>query len=255
MTAIFRLKTIIRFTFLFVCLHTAVAAYSLETVFSDSMSLCNERKPEQSLANSAMEKGDTTWYVDGSVVFRADGTATSAKSTGGTAYHPLPFAGYRYKISAEVNASSTSCTVIALGCKIPLGVYFQTTMLSLMISPDGGYEIMARGFGRIKSGTKADYPDFKEGGFTKLELEYDSVKNSVTARINGGKIMDAEELVSKKIGPFFTYASFRFNGPLTPGAPCLKNYSVTLTHEKAPEETRPSNEPGKIPEKPFNATL
>lgn len=57
--------------------------------------------------------------------------------------------------------------------------------------------------------------------------------------------MDAEELVSKKIGPFFTYASFRFNGSLTPGAPCLKNYPVSLTHEKAPEETRPSNEPGK----------
>ena len=80
-----RLEKIVRTAFLFVCMHAAGVAYSLETVFSDSMSLDNDRKVGQSLANCAMEKGGSSWFVDGSVVFHAGGTATSVMPGGGTA--------------------------------------------------------------------------------------------------------------------------------------------------------------------------
>lgn len=227
-------RKIVRISFLFVCMHAANAAYSLETAFFDSMSLNNDRKEGQSLANSAMEKGDATWFVDASVIFRADGTATSAMASGGTAYHALPFAADIYRISAEINASSTSCTAIAFSNKIPLKNFFLATALSLIFTANGDYEIMGRGIGRIKSGSKADYPSFNVDGFTKIELEYNSIRNTLTAKINGVKVLDEMELALKKIGPFFTHASFRFNGPLTPSMPMLKNYSVVLVHESAP---------------------
>jgi len=234
MTGIRSFGKIVRAAFLFVCMLAAGVAYSVETVFSDSMSLDNGRKAGQSLANSAMEKGVATWFVDGSVVFRADGTATSDMASGGTAYHALPFAAGIYRISAEINAASTSCTAIAFSSKIPLKNFFLASAVSLIFTADGDYEIMGRGIGRIKSGSKADYPSFKADGFTKIELEYNSTRNTVTVKINGGKVLDDEEFASKKIGPFFTHASFRFNGMLTPGMPMLKNYSVVLIHESMP---------------------
>ena len=228
------LQRFLRCSFLLACLLPAAAAYSVETVFSDSMKLDNDRRAGQTLDSSAMEEGSATWFVDGSVVFRKDGGVTSSAAGGGTACHPLPFAANIYRISAEISPASTSCTAISVGNKIPFGDYFHASAISFILNADGGYDVMVRGFGKIKSGTKADYPDFNAEGFTKLELEYNSTNNTVTAKINGKIIMDSQVLVSKKVGPFFTHASFRFNGPLEAGVPKLKNYSITLIHNLVP---------------------
>ncbi|HCE43230.1 MAG TPA: hypothetical protein DET40_06760 [Lentisphaeria bacterium] len=225
---ILNLRRIISVGLIASCLLASGPAYSADTVFSDSMSLVNDRQAGQDLMGVVLEKGKAKWVVDGSVVFHEDGSVTSANSAGGTGFHPIPHGTGIYRLSAEVNPSSTSCTTIAFSNKYPGGNFFATAELSLILAPNGSYEISARGVGKIRTGTKADYPDFNPEGFTGLEMEFNSLKNTLTVRINGGKIMDRQELRTRKIGPFFSYASFRFNGTLKPEVPRLKNYSMSF---------------------------
>jgi hypothetical protein len=196
---------------------------------SDSLGLSGGRKAEQLLGGMKIEMGSGTWTVDGSLVLQ-DAAVTSGRAEGGTAFHPLPAAVGIHRIAVEIcPAGVTSCTGLALFKANPAGNFFGASEVSILLSRNGGYAINVKGVGVIKQGSRADYPDFRENGFNKLELVCDSVANTVSARINRARILDAFALKADSAGSLFLYAGFRLNGPLTPGAAKVRNYSLTVT--------------------------
>ena len=196
---------------------------------ADSMGPSIGRKSGLSLAGQKMESGPGTWSVDGSIVFGDDG-ATSARAEGGTAFHAIPPAVGIHRITAEIcPAGLETCGGLAFFKSNPAGNFFKAAELSFLYTRSGGYAIEVKGLGVIKQGPKADYPDFKADGFKKLELSCDSQAGTIDAKINGASILDHFALKGQPDVSLYLYAGFRLNGPLTPAACRVRNYSVSVT--------------------------
>ena len=206
---------------------TATTSGAVE--MADSMGASTGRKPGSSLGGQKLETGPGTWSVDGSIVGGDDGV-TSARPAGGTAFHAIPPAVGIHSITAEIcPAGLETCGALAFFKSNPAGKFFSAAELSFVYSQNGGYAIQVKGLGEIKHGSKADYPGFKPDGFNKLELSFDSQAGTVSAKINGGSVLDQVALKGQPNVSLYLYAGFRLNGPLKPNAARVRNYSVSVT--------------------------
>ncbi len=195
--------------------------------FSDSFSLSEGRKAGQSISGAKLEKGDANWAADGAFEFRADGSISVSKADGGAFFHQFPRCAGLFKVSAELSSAGSSCAALSLFNENPAGKFFALQEVSLVVS-GGSYEVAVRGVGKIKTGSKADNPGYKEGVPSILELEYDSLKGEVTAKINGVAVVDRYALKPGSGSPLLSYAGVRLNGPVKPGVPFVKSYSATV---------------------------
>jgi len=203
----------------------ALPAPSFE--LSDSLGLSEGRSAGQSLGGLKFEKGSGNWIVDGQISFRQDGSVSSPKDGGGSAFHQVPRCSGIYRAAAEMSSTGSSCAGLAFFSENPAGRFFKSEA-SIVVS-GGSYEVATKGMGKVKTGSKADYPAGKEGDALLLELVYDSTRAILTAKINGKAVLDSFALKPETAASSLSFSGFRLNGPLKPGVPWARSYSFSST--------------------------
>ncbi len=202
------------------------AAESHVRAFSDFSELPEGRAPGSKLDGQSLAVGKATWRADGEM--RVEDTGSLAGS--GTAVHTLPFAVGTYRMRVELRPEGVgSCAGIAFSRGNPRGNFFGCDLF-LIMSATGGFEVHAKGEGRILLGRPVDIPDFRPDGFNTFEFVYNSLSQTLGVSINGKAFLADHPLPD---GPdHLLYAALRFNDIAPGGEPLFRNYTTTVRPER-----------------------
>jgi hypothetical protein len=207
----------------------AAAALPASIEIADRLSLRNSgRAAGKSLGTMVTEQGAAKWTTGLSVVFINPEGVTSSDTRGGTAAHAIPATSGKIHIQAEIKPVGSRWTGIAVGRGNMANDFWNSYDLLVYLGPAGNYEVVSRGE-QLAHGDSTSYPEFRPEGFNTVSLEYDTIARSVTVWINGGPVLKACDLSSKKYVLAIAEAGFRFNEEVIPGSPAVRNYRAELT--------------------------
>jgi len=187
------------------------------------------------LVGQETQVGDRIWQGSDTFVFAGDnqeGFVTADRTANSIAGVPFVPAGDVTSIEADIKPKG-SPDWFALGLSTGLNGYWSDGQLWMFIRADGYYNVWADktnhllGYGQASS--------FDENGFTHLKLEYDNAAKSITAWINGVKVVDEYDLGNiNGFEPDIRYAGF-FIAPSSANEQAIRNFIVRGEAQPLPD--------------------
>ncbi len=178
-------------------------------------------------ANVALEgrelgAGKPAWTAFSGVLVTAKGATMSNASPGG-GHLPIPAIAGKITLRAELDPAGCGFAGLAFGHG-NLSSDFWKSYEVLFSIREGGYALMV---GKTNLIPKTDAALVKKG-FNLAELVLDTEARTVTARLNGTTVLDAKAFPGSASAQASTEAGFRFNEPVTPNAPLIRNFQITV---------------------------
>ena len=161
------------------------------------------------------------WSTTPGVIRTANGATSSAP---GGAHHALPAIAGTIRIRAEVRVTGSGFTGIALGHGDLSGDFWANNELLFLVRR-GGFALMA---GKQDLLAHADAKLLHADEPDQLELSVDSVARTVSARLNGTVMLADAALPASIHANALTAAGFRFNEPVTAGAPQVRAWQIEI---------------------------
>ncbi|MEA3206982.1 MAG: hypothetical protein QOE70_39 [Chthoniobacter sp.] len=194
---------------------------SITQVFTDSLLPGKLRPVGAAIGGTALAEGEARW-ASGKGVAIGERGATAA-SPGGAHHSIKPVAG-TIRLQADVSAQGSGFTGVALG-KGDLSGNFWVNLAMVFYVSESRYDLTVGSQSLISKANKAL---LRADGPNHLELLVDTISRTVTARLNGTLVLDAVSLPTTVPWSGITAAGFRFNDPITAGAPSVSNYRAEV---------------------------
>jgi hypothetical protein len=177
------------------------------------------------LAGTALATGPGQWSTrqwssTPGVTRGANGASSSAS---GGAHHAIPLIAGIISVAADIDATGSGFTGIALGRGDLSGDFWVNNDLLFFVRA-GGYGLLA---GKANLIPRID-PALLKAGANHLELSVDTVARTVSATLNGTAVLTAAPLPASVHSDGLNAAGFRYNEPVTAGAPRVSGWSVDL---------------------------
>lgn len=192
----------------------AVAADLPErALIGDSFKAGGARPAGAPLNGSIPEIGKLPWKAVGNAVIREDGALTVGSENGATGWMALDPRLSEVPFTAQMDCQPATTDWVGLSLGGELSDFFKTSVLTIILRPNGGYSVFAGNgattFTRPLANGKAE--KYNETGWNRLELRYDPKSGLLTAIINGQKVVDGKNVLEAVAGAKINFAGFRFN--------------------------------------------
>ena len=162
------------------------------------------------------------WTAFSGVTVTANG-ATLSNATPGGGHLAIPAVMGKITLRGELNPTGCGFAGLAFGHG-NLSADFWKSYEVLFSIHEGGYTLLV---GKTNLITKVDTSLVKKG-FNLAELVLDTEARTITARLNGATVLDAKPFPAGASAQASTQAGFRFNEPVTPNAPLIRNFQITV---------------------------
>ena len=199
------------------------AASAVQT-FTDPLTLREGQASGTALAKVALVTGGVAWSANAGVDFTADGATATIPGTGAGAHHVIPVIAGTIRVQADVRATGSGFTGIALGHGDLSGDFWKSSKLILLVRP-GGYSLQAGAKNLI---LKSDAALLAKDGRDHLELQVDTIARTVTARVNGTVVLEQAALPEDISVTTLDAAGFRFNEQVVAATPRVSNWQVAV---------------------------
>ncbi len=215
-----------------ICLLAALAASAADTppptagrmIFADPLMPGKDRPAGTALSGMPLAEGGATWTANKGVVLTASGVTADSPSGGG--HHPLPPFGGTLRVQANLCASGCGFAGLAIGRGNLSGDFWVNNEILFYARANGRCGLMV---------SKLDWTPKLAAAASKLtaptnqlELLVDTVARTLTARVNGTAVLDAAVLPPVVKVDNLSAVGFRFNEPVTAGAPSVSAYRAEV---------------------------
>ena len=189
--------------------------------YADSL-LPEARRPNGTAINGiALSEGEVKWAAGKGVIIGEQGATTTSP---GGAHHSINAVAGTIRLQADVNPQGSGFTGLALGRGDLSGNFWENLSLLFFVS-SGSYNVVVGSENLI---AEADKKLLHADSANQVELSVDTISRTVTARLNGTLVLDAISLPATARLADITAAGFRFNEPVTAGAPSVSNYRAEV---------------------------
>ena len=192
-------------------------------VFSDSLLPSAARPSGAAVQGTALTEGGVKWNANKGVTI-SDKGATSSVPGGADHLIDNSVAGTIH-LRADVDAHGSGFTGIALGRNNLSGNFWASVSLLFYVSGDR-YNLQVESKDVIAD---VDKSILHTDGSNALDLSVDTVKRTVTAKINDKVVLNDFPLPTSVELADITSAGFRFNEPVTAGSPSVSNYHAEVS--------------------------
>lgn len=200
------------------------------TRYADSLTAAVAGAQGEKLNGRSLGEGKPAWSAAAALLVSSSGV-TPSSAAGGSAVFPVPRIAGRYVLHAEIEPADKGSISLALGRgNLGAGAFGSETEVGVGMARGGGYEISLAGE-KLRVGSAKDYGGLRPGG-NAVDLEVDTVSETLSVRVNGTSLLDTSprgSLISLRI----SRAGFMFYGPVTPNAPSVRNFSLQLVPASA----------------------
>ena len=194
-------------------------------IFTDRLCAGPARLVGAALSGTALESPATTWSATAGVGFAATGATATLAGGGKGAHHLIPVIAGTIDVQADVIATGSGFTGIALGHGDLSGDFWKNSACIFFVRA-GGYGLQ---MGTKNLVTNIDAKLLATSGSNHLELQVDTVARTLTARLNAKVVLDQAAIPVEVSTTTLNAAGFRFNEQVVAGSPVISNWKVEIT--------------------------